>query len=410
MRLLFPFRALCPPAELAAQLSAPPYDVIGREEATVLRQRNTQSYVRISRPEVDLPKEVDEHSEEAHAKGRENFELFKREGWLVADERPGLYAYEQSTGSHCQLGLVGCFSVEAYESGRIKRHELTRKDKEDDRTEHLDALGAHDEPVFLAYRDDEEISEAMKQVVQMPPRISFVSEDGVQHRFWRMPSDAEPRLVEAFERLECLYIADGHHRSAAAWRVHQLRKQQERPGEDAPLEHGIFLAVAFPESHLRILPYNRLVLLPEGLLPKQLLQRLLKAFHVRADGKKRPEQKASFCMLLSGQWWSLQLREEALPEGLVERLDVSILQEEVLAPLFGIVEPRTDKRLSFFGGYSSIEKMEEAAADNAQLVAFSLFPTQMRELLEVSDAGLLMPPKSTWFEPKLRSGLFSHKF
>jgi len=404
MRLLSPFKAWCPPADLAARVAAPPYDVINREEASRLREHNPQSYVRLSRPEVDLPLEVDEHSEEAYAKGRENFKLFEKEGWLVADERPSLYAYEQSQGPHCQLGLVGCFSVEAYERGRIKRHELTRKDKEDDRTRHIEVLGAHDEPVFLAYRDDAGIAAAMQQVTQLPPRIAFVSEDGVQHRFWNVPADVEPQLLEAFERMECLYIADGHHRSAAAWRVHQQRKQQATPGE-----HGAFLAVAFPDSHLNILPYNRLVLLPEGLLPEQLLQRLLGAFHLRADGKKRPKQKASFCMLLSGQWWSLHLREGP-PRGLVEGLDVSLLQEEVLAPLFGIADPRADMRIQFIGGHSSIEKMEAAVASNPRLVAFSLFPTQMGELFQVSDAGLLMPPKSTWFEPKLCSGLFSHKF
>ena len=404
MRLLFPFTAWCPPAQLAAQVAAPPYDVIHREEATRLRQHNAQSYVRLSRPEVDLPLEVDEHSEEAYSKGRENFELFEREGWLVADKQPGLYAYEQSLGSHCQLGLVACFSVKAYESGRIKRHELTRKDKEDDRTRHIDVLGAHDEPVFLAFRDDADIAAAMQQVAQMPPRFSFASEDGVQHRFWNVPADVEQKLVEAFERLECLYIADGHHRSAAAWRVHQQRKQQGTPGE-----HDVFMAVAFPDSHLKILPYNRLVLLPEGLLPEQLLQKLLKSFHLRADGKKQPSQKASFCMLLAGQWWSLHLREGP-PRGLIESLDVSILQEEVLSPLFGIAEPRTDMRIQFIGGHSSIEKMEAAASSNPRQVAFSLFPTQMGELFSVSDAGLLMPPKSTWFEPKLRSGLFSHRF
>jgi len=404
MRLLFPFTAWCPPAHLAAQVAAPPYDVINREEATRLRQHNPQSYVRLSRPEVDLPPELDEHSEEAYAKGRENFELFEREGWLVADKQPNLYAYEQSQKGHCQLGLVGCFSVEAYACGRIKRHELTRKDKEDDRTRHIEVLGAHDEPVFLAFRDNADIAAAMQQVAQMPPRISFVSEDGVQHRFWNVPADAKQKLLEAFEQMDSLYIADGHHRSAAAWRVHQQKKQQGAPGE-----HDVFMAVAFPDSHLRILPYNRLVLLPDNLLPEQLLQKLLKSFHLRADGKKQPSQKASFCMLLAGQWWSLQLREEG-GRGLVESLDVSILQEEVLAPVFGIADPRSDMRIQFIGGHSSIEKMEAASASNPQQVAFSLFPTQMRELLQVSDAGLLMPPKSTWFEPKLRSGIFSHRF
>jgi len=386
-------------------VSAPPYDVISRKEASALRKDNPQSYVRISRPEVDLPEEVDEHSAEAYAKGRENLELFEKEGWLVGDEKPRLYAYEQSLGSHCQLGLVGCFSVEAYESGRMKRHELTRKDKEDDRTNHLDALGAHDEPVFLAYRENEDISKAMQQVAQRPPRFSFVSEDGVSHRFWNVPEDTEAQLLEAFERLECLYIADGHHRSAAAWRVHQLRKQTPSPSG----EHHVLLAVAFPDSHLRILPYNRLVLRPPNLLPEQLLQGLLKSFHLRADTKNQPPQKASFSMLLSGQWWSLRLRE-GTTRGLVEGLDVSILQDEVLAPLFGIENPREDERLRFFGGVDGLAKMEAAVAENPQWVAFSLHPTQMSELLQVSDAGLLMPPKSTWFEPKLRSGLFSHRF
>ncbi|MCL2178484.1 MAG: DUF1015 family protein [Proteobacteria bacterium] len=406
MRLLFPFVGWCPPAPLAPRLSAPPYDVISRKEATALRQGNPQSYVRISRPEVDLPEEVDEHSPEAYAKGRENLELFEKEGWLLEETRPQLYAYEQSLGTHCQLGLVGCFSVEAYESGRIKRHELTRKDKEDDRTYHLDALGAHDEPVFLAYRDNEDISTAMQQVTQTPPRMDFTSEDGVGHRFWNIPQALEAPLLEAFERLECLYIADGHHRSAAAWRIHA----QRRPLPSSPPgEHHVFLAVAFPDSHLRILPYNRLALLPPNLLPEQLLQGLLSAFHLRADGKKQPTQKASLSMLLAGQWWSLQLRE-GKERGLIEGLDVSILQDEILAPLFGIANPREDKRLRFIGGPNSIEKMEEAVVEDSQWVAFSLFPTQMSELLLVSDAGLLMPPKSTWFEPKLRSGLFSHRF
>ena len=406
MPLLAPFRALRPPPELARTIAAPPYDVVSSAEARALADGNPRSFFRISRPEVDLPPGVDEHSDAVHAQGRQALAEFRRQGWLVLDDAPRFSLYRQRMGTHEQTGLVACASVEAYERGQIRRHELTRPDKEDDRTRHIEALEANDEPVFLAYRGSPPVDAVLRRGAARSPDVSFRADDGVEHAVWILPPSENAPIAAALSGLEALYIADGHHRSAAAARVEALRRARGQGGGEA----AWFLAVVFPHQALQILPYNRLVkdLGPGG--AGALLERLAERFEVTPAPRPEPEGPHRFGLYLEGRWWRLVAKAEAIPADAHGALDVSILQDSVLGPLLGIHDVRRDPRIEFVGGIRGTTELQARVDRGEARAAFALWPTSMRELLEISDAGQIMPPKSTWFEPKLRSGLFLHPF
>ncbi|HUM09663.1 MAG TPA: DUF1015 family protein [Myxococcaceae bacterium] len=406
MRLLAPFRALRPPPELAPAIAAPPYDVVSSSEARALAAGNPRSFFRISRPEVDLPEGIDEHSDPVHARGRWALDEFRRNGWLVLDDAPRFSLYRQKMGSHVQTGLVACASVDAYGRGDIKRHELTRADKEDDRTRHIETLGANDEPVFLAYRARPSVDALLRRSAERVPELGFTSDDGVEHTVWVLPPSENAAIEAAVSELDSLYIADGHHRSAAAARVQALRRSRGR-GEG---EWDWFLAVAFSHEALQILPYNRLVkdLGPGG--SAALLQGLRERFDVTPAATPDPEGPHRFGLYLDGRWWRLAARPEVIPADAHGALDVSILQDAVLGPLLGVHDPRRDPRIEFVGGIRGTAELQARVDRGEARAAFALWPTSMRELLEISDAGQILPPKSTWFEPKLRSGLFLHPF
>jgi len=406
MRLLAPFRALRPPPELARAVASPPYDVVSSSEARAMAAGHPESFFRISRPEVDLPADVDEHSDPVHARGREALDEFRRKGWLVLDDAPRFSLYRQRMGSHVQTGLVACASVDAYTGGAIKRHELTRPDKEDDRTRHIDALGANDEPVFLAYRARPSLDAVLRRGAERSPDVRFTSDDGVEHTVWILPPSENAAIEAALSELDGLYIADGHHRSAAAARVQALRRSRGQGGG----ETDWFLAVVFSHEALQILPYNRLVkeLGPGG--SAALLDALRARFDVTPASQPEPDGPHRFGVYLDGRWWRLAARPGTIPADPQRALDVSILQDAVLGPLLGIQDPRRDPRIEFVGGIRGSSELQARVDRREAKAAFAMWPTSMQELLAISDAGQIMPPKSTWFEPKLRSGLFLHPF
>jgi uncharacterized protein (DUF1015 family) len=404
MATLAAFRALRPPAALASRVASPPYDVVSTREARELAAGNPDSFLRVSRPEIDLPPGTDEHADAVYAKGAENLAELRGRGVLVEDAEPRLYVYAQRMGAHRQTGIVGCASVDEYDRDGIKKHERTRPDKEDDRVRHIDTLSAHDEPVFLTYRASPEIDGAVEEVKRARPEYDLVTPDGVAHQLWVVPPGAGARLEALFRDVPALYVADGHHRSAAASRVHA--KRRERPGE-----HGLFLAVVFPHDQMQILAYNRLVRDPRKRAPDAILAELRKVLDVAPAQGPRPEHPLSVGILAGGRWWRGAVRAGTYDaKDPVASLDCSIVQDLILSRIFGIADPRTSKDVDFVGGIRGPEELERRVREEGWSLALHLFPTRVEQLLAVSDAGKLMPPKSTWFEPKLRSGLFVHPF
>jgi uncharacterized protein (DUF1015 family) len=404
MATLSPFRALRPPVALAARVSSPPYDVVSTKEARALARGNPDSFLRVSRPEIDLPEGTDEHADAVYAKGAENLAELRRRGVLVEDPAPRFYVYAQRMGAHRQTGLVACASVDEYDRDVIKKHEKTRADKEDDRVRHVDTLSAHDEPVFLTYRAVPEIDRAVEEVKRGRPDVDLETQDGVGHQLWVVPPEAGARIEALFRAVPALYVADGHHRSAAASRVHARRRGQ-------PGEHGAFLAVVFPHDQMQILAYNRLVRDPRGRSAAELEAALREVVDLEPAASPRPDSPLTFGVFLGGRWWRARVRpgtyDAADP---VASLDCSLVQDQLLAPLFGIADPRTSKDVDFVGGIRGPEELERRVREEGWSLALHLFPTRIEQLIAVSDAGKLMPPKSTWFEPKLRSGLFVHPF
>jgi len=404
MALLRPFRALRPSRDNAVRVAAPPYDVINTSEARELARGNADSYLHISRPEIDLPEGTDEHSDAVYAKGAENLADFQRRGVLRADDQPRFYVYAQKMGSHRQVGLVACASVAEYDADVIRKHEKTRQDKEDDRTRHIDVLGAHDEPVFLTYRAVTAVDDAVREVTGGSPEVDMTTSDGVEHRLWVAPPAVGHRIQDLFHKIPALYVADGHHRSAAASRVHASRRG--KPGE-----HDAFLAVVFPHNQMQILAYNRLIRDTRRRSAAELEAALRGVLDLIPAKRPEPSEPLAFGVLLGGRWWTARVGPGSYDQSHpVASLDCSILQDQVLAPIFGIVDPRRDANVDFVGGIRGAKELERRVAEEGWDVAFHLFPTRIEQLLSVSDAGLLMPPKSTWFEPKLRSGLFAHQF
>jgi uncharacterized protein (DUF1015 family) len=409
MSQLKPFRAYRPRPELAAQVAAVPYDVVNTQEARALAEGNPRSFLHVGRPEIDLPEGVDVHAEEVYAKGVANLMGFIQDGTLLHDEAPCLYVYQQRMGGHVQAGLVGLCSVREYEAGSIKRHELTRRDKEDDRTRHVTEQRANAEPVFLAYRAVAAIDGIVRRVQQGAPACDLVTPDGIGHAVWVIRDEGTLRaLEEQFAAVPALYIADGHHRTAAAIRYGQACRAQARasaiePRGDEPYES--FLAVVFPHDQLQILDYNRVVKDLHGRSPAELLAALEPFFDVAPSASRAPRGPTRFGMYLAGRWYELQARPGTYPASdPVRSLDVSILQENLLAPFLGIRDPRSDARIDFVGGIRGMDELERRVREG-WAVAFALYPTSLPQLMSVADAGQMMPPKSTWFEPKLRSGL-----
>jgi len=403
MALIKPFRALRPPPAIASRIASPPYDVVNAAEARAYARGNAQCFFRISRPEVDLAPEVDEHSEAVHRRGGENLKEFVRNGWLVRDSEPSFYVYRQRMGDHVQSGLVAAASIDEYDRGLIRRHELTRPDKEDDRTRHIVALEANDEPVFVTYRGQADLDDLLTRATRHSPEIDFVADDGVAHTFWVVPPALNHDIRNGFAAVPTLYIADGHHRSAAASRAHQ--HFGSRHGE-----HGSFLVVIFPHDQMQILDYNRAVRDLNGLASETFLARVRQNFDLGAATEAEPGAVHEFGLYLDGRWHRLRARPGSYPDTPAGALDVAILQENLLAPVLGIEDVRRDPRIHFVGGIRGVRELERMVDSGEYRAAFSLFPTSLEQLMAISDAGQIMPPKSTWFEPKLRSGLVLHPF
>ena len=400
------FRALRPPAALAAAVASPPYDVVTRAEAVKLAAGNPRSFLHVGRSDIDLPEGLDPHDPRVYATARENLDRFVAEGTLEREREPVLYVYQEETGGRAQVGVVGCVHVDDYERDVIRKHETTRPDKEDDRTRHILTVGAHAEPVLLMYRDRPGIDALVARATGAPSLYDFTAPDGVRHTVWRV---ADPEaFAEAFRALPAAYVADGHHRSASAWRA---ARERARAGSGGELGAGAewFPAVLFPASHVRILSYNRVVADLAGQSPAAFLDRLRAVGTLSATGTPAPPRSGSFCLYVDGRWHLLELPERSIDRGdPIRSLEVSLLQERVLGPVLGIGDQRTDARIDFVGGGRGTRELEDRVDSGRMALAVSMWPTTVEQLMAVADAGQMMPPKSTWFEPKLASGLFVH--
>ncbi|MEK6282301.1 MAG: DUF1015 family protein [Acidobacteriota bacterium] len=402
-----PFKALRPLGERAAEVASVPYDVVNTEEARALAANRPLSFLHVSRPEIDLPAETNIYSDQVYRKALENFQTLLNECPLETEETPSVYLYRLIMGDHEQIGVVAACSIDEYDQDLIRKHERTRRDKEDDRTRHMLALKAQTGPVFLTYRASREIDTMVMETTMANALFDFTAEDGIQHTVWRVPDAV--RFVQAFREIPFLYIADGHHRAASAARARAELKNQSF-GHTGDEDYNFFLAVVFPDEQLQILPYNRAVKDLNGLSKEAFLETLREDFEVVDSGSPEPAKRGEWGMYLEGRWSTLKLPAGVLPpQGIVDSLDVSILQDRLLDPILGIKDVRTDKRIDFVGGMRGTKELEKLVDEGKAAVAFSLFPTTIEDLLRVSDAGEIMPPKSTWFEPKLRDGLLIHK-
>jgi len=411
MSVVIPFRALRPARSFARDVASLPYDVLNRDEARALASGNPLSFLRVEKSEIDLDPPECDVPEKVFARARENLDSLVRQGVVFQERTPGFYIYQQRMGDHEQTGIVGCASVAEYESGRIKKHELTRADKELERTRHVDTVNAQTGPVFLTYRSTDDLDRLVRDFKAASPEYDFAADDGIVHRVWVVsdPTDVR-RLEEGLKGLDALYIADGHHRAAAACSVCRSRRENN-PGHRGDEPYNFFLSVIFPHNQLRIMDYNRAVRDLNGLDRETFFRKVEEKFEIRPDfSRKSPEAFHSYGMYLDGKWHQLIAREHLCDEAdPIGRLDVSILQNHLLEPLLGIEDPRTDQRIDFVGGIRGMKELERLVDSGKFAVAFSLFPTTLEQLMAVADAGLVMPPKSTWFEPKLRSGLFVHR-
>lgn len=407
MAVFHPFSALRPPSERARQVSSVPYDVVNTEEAHRLAAGNPLSFLHVSRPEIDLPEGTNPYSDAVYRKALDNFQALIKSCPLETEDVPSIYLYRLIMGDQEQIGVVACCSVDEYDQDLIRKHERTRRDKEDDRTRHMLVLQAQTGPVFLTYRAQREIDTMVMETTMANAIYDFTTEDGIQHTIWRVPDPV--RFVHAFREVPSLYIADGHHRAASASRARAEMKEQSF-GHTGDEEYNFFLAVIFPDDQLQILPYNRIVRDLNGRSKEEFLDRVRKVFAVVENGASAPVSPGSWSMYLDGRWYGLTLPAGAeKPTGIVDSLDVAILQDRLLDPILGIKDVSTDKRIDFVGGLRGTKELERLVDDGKAAVAFSLHPTTVDDLLRVSDAGEIMPPKSTWFEPKLRDGLLIHQ-
>ncbi|HEX9628176.1 MAG TPA: DUF1015 family protein [Acidiferrobacterales bacterium] len=410
MPLIRPFPGLRPLPARAAEVIAPPYDVVSFEEARRRAAGRPLSFLHVSRPEIDLPDGTDPYGPAVYARGRDNFRAQIEAGVLVQDPAPYYYLYRLIMGTHVQAGLVAAASVRDYDSNRIRRHEFTRPDKEDDRVRQIDALDAQTGPVFLTYRHRAAIDALAGRLAAGAPDVDVTADDGVRHTLWVIRDAADIAALSAdFDAMDCLYIADGHHRSAAASRVAAARAAAN-PRHTGEEPYNYFLAVIFPDNQMQILDYNRVVRDLHGLSPAQLRERLAAAFELApSDTACKPARAGEFGMYLDSRWYRLRIRPERVPQDdPVRRLDVSLLADHLIAPILGITDPRRDKRIDFVGGIRGLKELERRVDTGEMAVAFALYPTAMADLMAVADAGEVMPPKSTWFEPKLADGMVSH--
>ena len=410
MPLIRPFPGLRPVATQVAQVIAPPYDVLSTEEARARVAGKPWSFLHISKPEIDLPPDTDPYSSAVYVKGSENFERMRSEGVLRRDPHACYYLYRLVMGTHTQIGIVAVASVAEYERNRIRKHEFTRPDKEDDRVRQIDALNAQTGPVFLTYRHSDVIDTLSAELAAGEPDADVTADDGVRHTLWVMRDNERIATVtRAFDAMNCLYIADGHHRSAAAARVAATRRDanSKHTGEES---YNYFLAVIFPDNQMQIMDYNRVVKDLNNLTREQFAAKVGAAFMMKPEAAAvRPAQAGEFGMYMQGQWYRLAIQSARIPANdPVRHLDVSLLQDHLLAPILGIGDPRRDKRIGFVGGIRGLKELERRVDSGEMAVAFALYPTSIHGMMSVADANRVMPPKSTWFEPKLADGLVSH--
>jgi uncharacterized protein (DUF1015 family) len=397
-----PFAALRPRPDLASTICELPYDVMSSEEARLIAAENPSSFLRISKPEIELPPGTDPHAPEVYARGRENLRKWIRDGALIQDDRPRYYVYRQIMGAHEQAGFVALASCDDYRRGIIRKHELTRPDKEDDRTRHIESLDAQTGPAFLLYRAVPALGQLLESIMASAPDVDFTAADGVRHTSWSVGDpETSAQVDDGFARVPCLYIADGHHRTAAAARVFEAR---QGAGGSA-----WFLAALFPDDRVRVLAYHRVLKDLGNRTPAQLLTELEACFEIKPVADGEPTRKHEVGLYLAGQWHRLTFRPETTQAANpVETLDATLLQHLVLAPVFGIKDPRTSDRIQFVGGIRGLGELERLVDEGAAACAFALYPTRIEDLLAIADGGGIMPPKSTWFEPKLRDGMFCH--
>ena len=410
MAVVKPFICIRPAKEHAAEVAALPYDVYNRKEACAAVKGNPLSFLNIDRAETQFSDDVDTYADCVYEKARELLDSQIADGIYVTDAGDHYYLYELTMDGRSQTGIVACCSIDDYMNGVIKKHENTREEKELDRIRHVDTVNAQTGPIFLAYRQNTVLKEIVAEEKTKPALYDFVSDDGIRHRVWRIDgADRTDAIEAAFAAIPSTYIADGHHRAASAVKV-GLKRRTKHPGYTGEEPFNYFLSVLFPDEELMILPYNRVVRDLNGMSTKQFFEKLKEKFELEEIGKEpyAPVQKGTFGMYLGGTWYALKILPQYRSADPVKGLDVSILQDHLLAPVLGIGDPRTDKRIDFIGGIRGLKELERRVGEDME-VAFSMYPTSIEELLSVADAGLLMPPKSTWFEPKLRSGLFIHR-
>lgn len=406
------FRGIRPAADLVEKVASPPYDVLNSTEARIMAENNPYSFLHVVKPEIDLAESIDLYDDQVYQKGKENLDKLIDEGVLIQDKAPCLYLYRLIMGNIDQVGLVAGASIEDYENDIIKKHEHTRADKEADRSRHVKTLNANTGPVFLTYKARKEINELTDMLMKETPLYDFTAVDNIRHIFWKI-SDPEMigEIEQIFRSINFLYVADGHHRSASGTRVGQERRAQN-PDHTGEEEYNYFLSVIFPDNQLHIMDYNRVVADLNGLSTEGFLAEIEKGFVVTEFSKDKPykpENLHHFGMYLNGQWYKLTARKGSFPESdPVKSLDVAILQDNLLAPILGIGDPRKDKRIDFIGGIRGLQELARRV-DEGEAVAFALYPTSIAQLMAIADAGQVMPPKSTWFEPKLRSGLIIHQ-
>lgn len=412
MAIMKPFRALRPKKEMAQRVASVPYDVVNTEEARQLVENNPYSLLRVTRSEVEFPDNFNSYSDEVYAKAKANLNSIKNDA-MMEEERDSLYIYSLTMNGRTQTGIAATFSVDDYDNDVIKKHEKTRKEKEDDRTKHIITTGAQTGPVFLTYRGKDEIDAVISNIISTEtPLYDFTAPDGVAHKVWIVPESVTPKLVEAIGGVPALYIADGHHRAASASRT-RAELRGKNPAHTGKEEYNFFIGVLFPADQLQILPYNRVVVDLHGHNTDLFLKEVFERFLIQPMNQKTPEQKGTYCMYISGKWYHIAPRDNvraslSLATSVGEKLDVSILQNFLLHPILDIDDPRTSKRIDFVGGIRGTKELEKLVDSGKFAVAFSLYPVTVDDLMAISDAGEIMPPKSTWFEPKLRDGLLVH--
>lgn len=409
MAVIRPFKAIRPHERSAQLVASVPYDVVNKEEAAELAKGNPISFLRITRSEIELKHDVNAYSSEVYQKAKSNFDRLKEEAPLVQESEPKLYIYKLTMGTHSQTGIAATFSVEDYNNDVIKKHEKTRKVKEDDRTNHIITTEAQTGPVFLTYKSVNEVDKIVSETMKKnSPVYDFTAVDGIKHQVWIMPAEVSSVVVEEIAKVKNLYIADGHHRAASASRAQKVKKELNT-NHTGSEEYNYFLAVLFPADQLRIMPYNRVVHDLHGADKDHFIEKIKSNFTVEETMSAKPSSKKTFAMYIDKKWYLLKPNGNVKPGTTVgENLDVSILQNYLLHPVLGIEDPRTDNRIDFIGGIRGTEELEKLVDGGKAAVAFSMYPVTLDDLINISDAGEIMPPKSTWFEPKLRDGLLVH--